>query len=202
MRVQHQSYKRNYISKTADDMDGMLMQISGVGVIVTIVTTLAFNIIIILAYSMMKKQVQLKAANMFLINQAVADLSSVIPSMIWSCFAFGSHFHHLDRSYKILFLFTSFVIIGSLLVTSLDRFFYVKSPLLHHKVGGKFQVMVAILVAWAVPVIPSVTYAAFVDSVQDEFKFAKVVFTILLLLVMIIVILLVLTFMTLRASIH
>lgn len=185
-------------------MDNTSREVSGVGVIITKITTLVFNAMVIIAYIKMKKQTKNKAANIFLLNQACADLSSILPSMLWSLFAFTTDFHHLDKEYKIFFLFTSFVIIGSILVTTLDRFFHVKSPTLHHKVGGKFQVVVSILVAWILPIIPTVAYTAFVprNNIVDEFKFARVVFSILLILVCVIVGLLFMTYQILRASVN
>ena len=96
-----------------------------IGVIVTSCTNTILNISLIIVYIRMSPQTKKKTANILLLNQACADLSALVPAVLWSVWWYLHLFHEFDPVLHEIagvgFAYCNFTVILSLAATTVHR---------------------------------------------------------------------------------
>jgi len=179
-----------------------------IGVIITAVCTLLLNGMIVGAFIILPSSLQKKVPNVMAVNQACANISSVVPSLLISTVVFlllgepRVFKPKLHQMYWVFFLYTNFLVILSLLLSTVDRFINVKFPGRYHKTASVGKAVVLVLVAWMVSLVPPVLYDDAAANGKDIYPVFRVIFTLLLVLTAVVLILLSVTYINLRSEFH
>jgi len=178
-----------------------------IGGSITSLCSLFFNIITIATYFRMKKTEKENVPNILLLNQAFADLLSVIPSILWYVYLYfslvkGNNLSSLHNYAWILLMYTSFVVVMSLSVITFNRFIYVQFPLFYPKSIEKRAVLTTIVLMWIISLIPAGIYGFLARTPKDEYTIIEALFSILLFLVLVIIGKIAIVFYTTRSQIH
>ena len=181
-----------------------LYTVCALAVVVTAVCTLLFNMLVIAAYFKMPKSLKKKVPNIMAVNQACADISSIVPSLLIATVVYlllGENTYNAEvhRMYWVFFLYTNYLVVLSLLLSTFDRFINLKFPGNYHRAATERKAIVVILLTWVISAVPPILYKSSIKV--DVYSYFTGVFTVLLLLAVIVLILLLVTFKILRREI-
>lgn len=184
------------INTTNHNMDKILVMVCS---LTSILSTLIFNGIVMLTFIKMKHKKKKKTSNILLLNQSFADAVLIIPTFMHVLLQTRFNSWKIAISYKLSFSYTSFISISSIMLTTLDRFMALKYPVFHKVHVTKTKVSFAIVVVWAVCVVPALVENSFRYNL-NYMVFPMIMFSILFSFVSIILFLLFSTFKSIRQS--
>ena len=183
-----------------------LYRTCAVGVIITAICTVLLNAIIMAAYCIMPASLKKKVPNVMCVNQACANVSSIVPSLLISTVVFlllDRRFYNpeVHQMYWVFFLYTNFLVVLSLFLSTLDRFLHLKFPSHYVRTASVKKAVVIVVVIWLISTVPPSLFRAALKE-GDVYSVFTGVFTVLLVLTSLVLILLAVTFINLRGVIH
>ena len=164
--------------------------------------SIILNGMVIIAFLKMRKTLRKKPPNVYLVNQAFADLFSVVPHLLITFIYLGSKTEERQKYYKIAFLFSSIIRIGSVMLTTTGRFIAIKYPLHHLRFATKYRVYLSISIIWVISAIPSLICLLVSDFRNVYYILIVTTFASLLMFIFMIFAILFVTFKTIRSSIN
>ena len=118
-----------------------------------IATSLLFNLTLALAYILMRAPLKQKINNICFFNQSIADLTIIIPLSI-QLLVEGASVHTSGYLFPVV-LYSIYIRIGSLLITSLYTFLILKLHSDHWKLVSVVRLRCAIVCMWCISTIPA-----------------------------------------------
>lgn len=169
------------------------------GSFLSIIGTLIFNIMVMLTFAKMRKSQRKKTSNVLLLNQSFADICLVGPTFMHGLIYSGIQSERVVITFRILFMYSGCISIGSILLTTLDRFAALRYPFFHRTNTTQCKVLMAISFVWLGCIVPPIG-ESLLRSYNAYKIFVIVMFIIFLACILIILLLLLSSFATFRSS--
>lgn len=179
-----------------------VLQVMSIINVFSILFAIMLNTSVIVVYFKMSKSMKEKSPNIYLASQAFANYSTIVMAIIleFSYLHIAATWVHLLPYYEFTFIYSSFVTIGTIVLTTIDRYSAIRFPFKFLRHVTSCRVFLAIFIVWIVSSVPPFTYGKFVVDHASEVKATAVTFAILLVLVLFIFITLVMTYSAIRDS--
>ena len=143
-----------------------LVQVRQITSLCLIVLILPTNLMVIAGYAGMR-EVTRKIPNYLLFMQAIVDVTiggiallNILPDFYPSLMFNGYYVNAVN----ILIDYTSLIVLGTFLLTSLERFAAIKLPLWHRCAVTKRKVVHGMLAVWLSSSVPPAIYLSFMDT--------------------------------------